>query len=713
MEGGGSDRYFVPPSSSFDKSKILDVRPLRCLLPVFPNGSQAPPFVSNGFAPFYPFSGPQGSKTPPDLNEENPPPPAHTSFGTMPAPIRSYRSPQPSAPQPHDFPEGSNGGGESTMDGNGEMGFLFRQRPVNVEGVAVNNGGSVVGSGSSRRKTKKRQSGQSSAIVDLSKSITDFPVGINPFDREDGSREMVNYVLVTYDAIRRRLSQIEDTKASNTGIIKRPDLKAGNILMSKKVRTNMRKRIGTVPGVEIGDIFFFRMEMCVVGLHGPSMAGIDYMSLRGDLSEDPVALSIVSSGGYDDDVKDSDVLIYSGQGGIVSGKDKQASDQKLERGNLALETSLHRANEVRVIRGMKDPVNSTAKVYVYDGLYKVKNSWTEKAKSGCNMFKYKLVRMPGQPDACTVWRSILKSKEYLSSRAGLVLPDITSGAESIPVSLVNDVDNEKGPAYFTYFPTLKYSVAFNLVHPSFGCNCSNACVSNDPNCSCIQKSGGDFPYTSNGILVSRKPLIHECSPTCRCFPNCKNRVSQTGLKVRLEVFKTKVRGWGLRSWDPIRAGTFICEYAGEVIDSVKLMQSREEVENDEYVFDTSRVYASFKWNYEPDLLGEDSSNDANEDYTIPSRLVISSKYFGNVSRFMNHSCSPNVFWQPILYEQNNQSFIHIAFFAIRHITPMTELTYDYGVSRSSEADNSGFLRKKRCLCGSPNVGVILADSSGT
>lgn len=702
MEGGGSDRYFVPPSSGFDKSRVLDIKPLRCLMPIFPNGSQAPPSVPHGFAPFYPFTGPQGSKTPPDLNEENPPPSAHTSFGAMPAPIRSYRGPQaqPSAQQPHDFPEASNGDGGSEMDGNGETGFHFRQRPAN----AVNDDGSQRDSGSSRKKTKKRQHAKSSTLVDASKvSSADFPVGISPFDREDGSREMVNYVMVTFDAIRRRISQVEDTKpSSSTGIIKRPDLKAGNILMSKKVRTNMRKRIGAVPGVEIGDIFFFRMEMCVVGLHAPSMAGIDYMSLRSDLLEDPVALSIVSSGGYDDDAEDSDVLVYSGQGGIVSGKDKQASDQKLERGNLALETSLHRSNEVRVIRGMKDPASSTAKVYVYDGLYNVKNSWTEKAKSGCSMFKYKLVRIPGQPDACAVWRSIQKWKEG-SSRAGLVLPDITSGAENIPVSLVNDVDNEKGPAYFTYVPTLKYSVAFNLVHhPSFGCNCTSSCQPNDPNCSCIQKSGGDLPYTANGILVSRKPLLHECSPTCRCFPGCKIRVSQTGLKVRLEVFKTKDRGWGLQSWDPIRAGTFICEYAGEVIDNVRLMQSREEVENDEYVFDTSRVYDSFKWNYEPGLLGEESSNDANdEDYTIPSRLVISSKYFGNVARFMNHSCSPNVFWQPVLYEHNNQSSIHIAFFAVRHIPPMTELTFDYGISRASEADNGNeFNRKKRCHCGS-------------
>jgi euchromatic histone-lysine N-methyltransferase len=431
------------------------------------------------------------------------------------------------------------------------------------------------------------------------------------------------------------------------------------------------------------------------------MAGIDYMSLRNDLEEEPLAVSIVSSGYYEDNAEDKDVLIYSGQGGAAN-KDKGATDQKLERGNLALERSLRRGNEVRVIRGMKDSVNQASKVYVYDGLYRVQESWVEKAKSGCNIFKYKLVRIPGQPDAFGVWKSIEKWKEGLSSRAGLILPDLTSGAESTAVSLLNDVDEEKGPAYFTYVSTVKYSKSFKLTQPAYGCNCPNACQPGNLNCSCIRKNEGNFPYTANGVLVCRAPMIDECGPTCPCFPNCKNRVSQTGLKVRLEVFKTKDRGWGLRSWDPIRAGTFICEYAGEVVE--KVSQPGEEGDGDDYVFDTSRVYESFRWNYEPGLVEEDSSIEAIEEPKVPSPLVISSRNVGNVARFMNHGCYPNVFWQPIMYEHNSESFIHIGFFAMRHIPPMTELTYDYGKSCVGEAEADGGSTprgRRKCLCGAP------------
>ncbi|KAM7472589.1 hypothetical protein LguiA_010772 [Lonicera macranthoides] len=648
----GSFQNSVP--TFVDKSRVLEVKPLRSLAPVFQPPPNAPPFACSppftsfpqGFPPLFPFN--QGSEDPSDLNQQQTPMGAEPIFA--PAPIQSFRSP------------------------------------------GTSNGGSVR-STTNKLKRKSKRGRKAAGGEGSSKESREFVVTCSSFRREDGNRESVEYVLACFDALRRRLGQVEDMKEAATGIIRRPDLKSGNILMSKSVRTNMTKRIGRVPGVEVGDVFFFRFELLLVGLHSQSMAGIDYMIVKGGAKDEPLAVSIVSSGGYDDEAEDKDVLIYSGQGGNVNKKDKEVADQKLERGNLALERSLHQSNPIRVIRGMKDVVNPLTKVYVFDGLYVIRESWVEKGKSGGNNFKYKLVRVPGQPSGFALWKSTQAWKVGFSSPSGLILPDLASGAEKIPVSLVNDFDDERGPTHFTYFPTLKYSKSFKLLQPSFGCNCHNACRPDDLNCSCIRKNGGDFPYTANGVLVGRKPLVHECGPTCPCFSNCKNKVSQTGLKVHMEVFKTASRGWGLRSWDPIRAGTFICEYAGEVIESSKEMHSGNG-ENCSYIFDTANTYdSSFKWNYDPALLDEEIPADSNEDYDIPSRLIISAKTIGNVARFMNHSCSPNVFWQPVLYEHNSESFLHIAFFAIKHIPPMTELTFDYGVPSETR------LRKK-CLCGS-------------
>lgn len=138
----------------------------------------------------------------------------------------------------------------------------------------------------------------------------------------------------------------------------------------------------------------------------------------------------------------------------------------------------------------------------------------------------------------------------------------------------------------------------------------------------------------------------------------------------------------------------------EVIDKARLNQLVQEGDTDEYVFDTTRIYESFKWNYEPKLLEEATTNESSEDYALPHPLIINAKNVGNVARFMNHSCSPNVFWQPVLYEENNQSFLHVAFFALRHIPPMHELTYDYGSDHTE--GSSARKGRKKCLCGSSN-----------
>ncbi|GAB2211379.1 hypothetical protein Droror1_Dr00024691 [Drosera rotundifolia] len=692
----------VPPV--FDKSRVFDVKPLRTLVPLFPNPPQAPPFVCSspfgpfpsGFSPFFPFSaapGAQPASAPaaeetgdPDPHNEEPDPDYDGSFETPAAavPLRSFGTPQMGAGSHF---SGASNGLTGSSAGTGGDGFSTRS--------SKRSGPHQQGSDPSMKKTRKARDSPAEASK---RALQNSALGLSPAIKEDGDREVVKHVLLKYDAVRRRLSQLEDSKEATSGMVRRADLKSGNILLTAGIRTNARKRIGAVPGVEIGDIFFFRMEMCVVGLHAPSMAGIDYMTVSGEMGEEPLAVSIVSSGGYEDDAEDKDVLVYTGQGGNIAGggntiKDKEASDQKLVRGNLALDRSSRRGNEIRVVRGIRDTFNPQTKVYFYDGLYNIQEAWIEKTKAGTNSFKYKLVRLPGQPSAFAVWQSVQRWKAGNASRAGLILTDLTSGAESSPVSLVNDIDNEKGPSYFTYFPTVRYSKSFNPALPSFGCHCQKECSAGDLNCSCIRQNGGDFPYTSNQVLVSRRPLVYECGSSCSCLPNCKNRVSQSGLKARFEVFKTKDRGWGLHSWDPIRAGTFICEYAGEVIDKAKV--ERGVYEKNDYIFDTTRTFdQSFKWNYDPVLIEEEAQEEPIEDYEIPFPLVISAKDAGNIARFMNHSCSPNVFWQPIVYEQNSESFIHIAFFAMRHIPPMTELTYDYGVSQSERG-------RKQCFCGSP------------
>ncbi|XP_076911710.1 histone-lysine N-methyltransferase, H3 lysine-9 specific SUVH1-like [Bidens hawaiensis] len=676
------------PSGNVSKTEVLTVKPLRSLAPIFPSppDPSAPPSSQYasipptgpfppGATPFFPFfamSDPQK----PGQQWAYPIP--------SPVPLNSFKTPV-SASGNGDI--GTSRRGTSTTrnrvddDGNSLSDSFENGFERNMEtGSEVNEQTRVA-----RRKVRAKSGiPVSTADIAIDEVVNNMIkafnlVEINTFHQANSNKELVDRVLIVFNLLRRKITQI-DEKHVVPGVAKRPDLRAGNICMTKGVRANTVKRIGPVPGVEIGDIFFFRMEMCLAGVHAPSMAGIDYMGVKVAGEDDPLAVSIVSSGGYDDEGDDGDVLIYSGQGGVQR-KDKQQSDQQLVRGNLALEKSLHKANEVRVIRGLKDFASPTGKVYVYDGLYKIHESWIDKGKSGCNIFKYKLVRVVGQREAFTLWKSIQQWKDGAVSRPGVILPDLTSGAESLPVCLVNDVDGEKGPAYFTYSPTLKYAKPFPSTKPSVeNCNCCTGGCQANSHCPCVQRNEGQIPYTSLGVLLSHNSLIQECGSMCICPVNCRNRISQAGLKMRLEVFKTKNKGWGLRSWDPIRSGSFICEYAGVVI-SEKGIDS-----DDNYIFDATRTFEPLE------------TRPTDEPVKFPFPLVISARKEGNVSRFMNHSCSPNVYWQPVIRENQDESYFHVAFFAIKHIPPMQELTFNYGLV---SADKAG-ARGKKCLCGESN-----------
>uniref|UniRef100_A0ACD5WGS0 Uncharacterized protein n=1 Tax=Avena sativa TaxID=4498 RepID=A0ACD5WGS0_AVESA len=556
------------------------------------------------------------------------------------------------------------------------------KRPSHLSGYKMGDGsgsGSNNGPKTKRHKSVNRKAGADNEFTLLPNSSS------NP-------REIVEEVLMTFEALRRRHLQLDE--AQETG--KRADLKAAAIMMAKNLRANVVRRIGVVPGIEIGDIFYFRMELCVIGLHAPSMAGIDYMTAKfADEDDDSVAICIVAAGVYENEDDAIDTLVYSGSGGNNK-NNEEMHDQKLERGNLALERSLSRKNVIRVVRGYKDPGCLAGKVYIYDGLYKIHESWKERTKAGINCFKYKLLREPGQPEGVAIWKKSRKWVENPGTRGKVLHPDLSSGSENLPVCLVNDVDSEKGPGLFTYITEVKYLKPLSSLKPLQGCTCVGACQPSDSRCGCVQCNEGNLPYSSTGLLVCRKPMIYECGESCLCSVNCRNRVTQKGVRVHLEVFRTGNRGWGLRSWDPIRAGSFICEYVGEVIDDARFNLDDSE---DDYLFQTvCPGRKTLKWNYGPELIGEQSTN-ISADTFEPLPIKISAKKMGNISRFMNHSCAPNTFWQPVQFDHGDDGHPHIMFFALKHIPPMTELTYDYG-EIGAGSSGIGSPRAKRCLCGS-------------
>ncbi|KAK3187715.1 hypothetical protein Dsin_027276 [Dipteronia sinensis] len=499
-------------------------------------------------------------------------------------------------------------------------------------------------------------------------------------------RDNVRKTRMLYDSLR-ILSVDEEDKRRGLGQGRRArgDLMAASVMRDHGLWLNRDKRIvGPIPGILIGDLFFFRMELCVVGLHGQAQAGIDYLPGSQSASGEPIATSIIVSGGYEDDEDGGEVLVYTGHGGQDK-LNRQCEHQRLEGGNLALERSMHYGIEIRVIRGIKKYEGSVSnKVYVYDGLYKILDCWFDVGRSGFGVYKFRLVRIVGQPEMGSV---ILKYAETLRTRPLTVRPkgylslDISMQKEAMPVLLFNDIDNDHDPLYYEYlaktvFPPFVYN--YNSQEGSgAGCCCVSGCTYG---CLCAMKNGGEFAYDNSGSLLRGKPLIFECGPFCQCPPNCRNRVSQKGSRHRLEVFRSRETGYGVRSLDLIHAGDFICEYTGVVLT---MEQAQIFAMNGDNLVYPNRFIA--RWAEWGDL------SRVLPDYMPPSYPSIPPLDFAmdvsrmrNAACYISHSVTPNVLVQYVLYDHNNLMFPHIMLFALENIPPMRELSLDYGVGVAAD-----------------------------
>ena len=65
--------------------------------------------------------------------------------------------------------------------------------------------------------------------------------------------------------------------------------------------------------------------------------------------------------------------------------------------------------------------------------------------------------------------------------------------------------------------------------------------------------------------------------------------------------------------------------------------------------------------------------------------VMDAHFKGNVSRFYNHSCSPNVFVQNVFIDTWDVRFPWVAFFTASNVKAGTELVWDYSYEVSKHA----------------------------
>lgn len=140
-------------------------------------------------------------------------------------------------------------------------------------------------------------------------------------------------------------------------------------------------------------------------------------------------------------------------------------------------------------------------------------------------------------------------------------------------------------------------------------------------------------------------MIFECNRACNCWKTCFNRVVQFGVRTRLQVFRANGKGWGVRPVKDIPKGTFVCEYIGEIITD----SEADRREDDSYLFD---------------LDNRDGDT-----------FCLDARFYGNVSRFINHLCKPNLTPVKVFVDHQDLSFPRIALFANRDIKAFEELGY--------------------------------------
>uniref|UniRef100_A0AAQ6A0E7 Euchromatic histone-lysine N-methyltransferase 2 n=1 Tax=Amphiprion ocellaris TaxID=80972 RepID=A0AAQ6A0E7_AMPOC len=248
--------------------------------------------------------------------------------------------------------------------------------------------------------------------------------------------------------------------------------------------------------------------------------------------------------------------------------------------------------------------------------------------------------------------------------------DIAQGYENVPIPCVNAVDDEGCPSDYKYVSenceTSAMNIDRNITHLQH-CSCTDDCSSS--NCLCGQLSIRCWYDKDQRLLQEfnkiEPPLIFECNMACSCYRTCKNRVVQAGIKVRLQLYRTEKMGWGVRALQDIPQGSFICEYVGELISDAEA----DVREDDSYLFDLD--------------------NKDGEVYCIDAR------YYGNISRFINHLCDPNLIPVRVFMLHQDLRFPRIAFFSSRDILSGQELGFDYG-DRFWDIKSKYFT----CQCGS-------------
>ncbi|KAI6190473.1 hypothetical protein M3Y97_00121900 [Aphelenchoides bicaudatus] len=215
-----------------------------------------------------------------------------------------------------------------------------------------------------------------------------------------------------------------------------------------------------------------------------------------------------------------------------------------------------------------------------------------------------------------------------------------------------------------------------------GCKCTKDQCDRD---FCVCSAGNvrlDNEYNiKNPIRLSRhfyESNYSECTIKCECKGKCNRRIRTAKSVYELIARKTTNRGFGVFTGSDIPAGAFVCELTGKFISYKEWRNTAPD---------------SFVFCFELKNRWTNGFANVKEFFTC-----IDARKCGNESRYINHSCDPNLIFLQSRNHYADHQPTRILLIAKRKIVAGEELTYYYGRRwmEYQKEESRGF----KCLCNS-------------
>lgn len=277
---------------------------------------------------------------------------------------------------------------------------------------------------------------------------------------------------------------------------------------------------------------------------------------------------------------------------------------------------------------------------------------------------------------------------------------------TLPITIVNTLNDEALPQNFRFIQQMKFGPGVEAASPAFlcGCDCENDSDCQYERCHCMGEietaeaeaelnayhmEGDKAGLLRSSMLDSTRPL-YECHASCRCSDSCPNRVVERGRTVPLQIFRTKDRGWGVRCPETIRKGQFVDCYLGEIITWRESDQRRQA---------SSTAERKDLYLFALDKFEDPTSHDPR---LRERSFEVDGEFMSGPTRFINHSCNPNLRIFARVGDHANKHIHDLALFAVRDIARGEELTFDYVAGVDDHESNHDTTNMAVCLCGSSN-----------